>query len=114
MLDRNLAEPPHFRRVQTVRIFDANRSEPDLGRGVALGHVHMRRLDPVPGIEGESEAFDPKERRHAALLPSLGVPRGPVPLAIVLFCRGYVGALNPPPFRCSTNPDPITHYNPAA
>jgi hypothetical protein len=30
--------------------------------------VHVRRLDTVPRVEGEAEAFDPKERGHAAVL----------------------------------------------
>jgi hypothetical protein len=60
VLDREMAKPAQLRRVETTGVFDPNRFEPDLGRCVAFGHVDVRRLDPVPGVEGEAEALDPE------------------------------------------------------
>ena len=74
MPDRNLAEPPHFRGVEATSVLDADRLEPDLRRGVALGYVHVWRLDPVPRVEGEAEAFDPEKCGHAVLLPRYRAP----------------------------------------
>ena len=50
MLDRDLAEPPHLRGVEATSVLDADRLEPDLRCRVALGHVHVWRLDLVPRV----------------------------------------------------------------
>lgn len=74
MLGRDLAQPPQLRGVEAEDVLDTHRLQPDLRRGVALGRVHVWRLDPVPRVEGEAEALDPKERGHAVLLPLSRAP----------------------------------------
>ena len=74
MLDRDLAEPSDLRGVEATGVLDADRLEPDFCCGVALGYVHVWRLDAVPRVEGEAEAIDPEKRGHAVLLPLSRAP----------------------------------------